>query len=98
MIYVLATMTAVPGKAAELIKGARAAIDATRKEDGCISYDYVQDTENPDILTVVERWTSRAALEAHLQMPHLATWRAARKGLVAQTKVEIIHADKVETI
>lgn len=97
MIYVLATMKTQPGKAAALIAGAAPCIAATRAEEGCISYDYVQDTSDPDTVIVVERWTSRETLEAHLHTPHLATWRIERKPLVASSKVEIIHAAKVET-
>jgi quinol monooxygenase YgiN len=96
MIYVLATIKAAPGKAAELIAAAQPCIAATRLEDGCISYDYVQDTANPDIVIVIERWTNRESLEAHLHTPHLKEWRED-KPLVSSTTVEIIHASRVET-
>ena len=98
MIYVLATIETKPGKAAELIAGARSCIDATRLEDGCISYDYVKDTDRPDTVMVVERWTSREALAAHMLMPHLQEWREKRKPLVLSAKVEIIYAAKVESL
>ncbi len=98
MIYVLATITTLSGQAAALIRGARACIDATRLEEGCISYDYVQDTEKPDVVVVIERWSSREALAAHLLVPHLAAWREARKPFVKATKVEIIHAGQVEVL
>ena len=97
MIYVIATIETQPGKAAQLIEGARTCIDATRREDGCISYDYVQDTEKPDTAIVVERWTTREALAAHMLTQHLKDWREQRKPLVRITKVEIIHAAQVET-
>ena len=98
MIYVIATIETQPGKAAQLIEGARNCIDATRGEEGCISYDYVQDTERPDTVLVVERWTTREALAAHMLTQHLKDWREARKPLVRNTKIEIIHAAKVETL
>ena len=98
MIYVLATIKALTGQTRALIAGARSCIDATRKEDGCLSYDYVQDTEDPDKLVVVERWSSRAALDAHLKTPHLADWRQVRKPLIESTRVEIIEPARVETL
>lgn len=98
MIYVIATIHTLPGKAAALILGAKPCIDATRREEGCISYDYVQDTERPDVVMVVERWSSREALAAHFLVPHLKAWREARKPLVKSTKVEIIGADQVEVL
>ena len=98
MIYVIATIETQPGKAAQLIEGARACIDATRCEAGCISYDYVQDTQKPDTVLVVERWTTREALAAHMLTQHLKDWREERKTLVRSTKVEVIHAAKVERL
>ena len=98
MIYVIATIETQPGKATKLIEDARNCIDATRLEVGCISYDYVQDTEKPDRVLVVERWTTRETLAAHMLTQHLKDWREQRKPLVRRTKVEIIHAAKVETL
>ena len=97
MIYVIATIVTQPGMATQLIDGARNCIDATRHEKGCISYDYVQDTEKPDTVLVVERWTTRDALAAHMLTQHLKVWREVRKPLVSSTKVEIIRAAQVET-
>ena len=97
MIYVIATIRAQPGKAAALIAGARSCIAATRKEDGCISYEYVQSTDDPDTLMVVERWTTRDALGAHLETQHLKTWREDRKPLVLSSKFEIIYSTNIET-
>ncbi len=98
MIYVIATIVTHPGNAAQLVDGARNCIDATRREAGCISYDYVQDTEKPNTVLVVERWTTREALAAHMLTQHLKDWREVRKPLVRSTKVEIIHATQVETL
>lgn len=98
MIYVIATIETQPGMAAQLIEGARTCIDATRREAGCISYDYVQDTQKPDTVLVVERWITRDALAAHMLMQHLKDWREVRKPLVLNTKVEVIHAAKIETL
>jgi quinol monooxygenase YgiN len=98
MIYVVATINTLPGQAPALISGARACIDAARLEEGCISYDYVQDVEKADVVMVIERWTSREALAAHMKVPHLAAWREARRPFVKSTKVEIIHAGEVEVL
>ncbi len=98
MIYVIATITAEPGKGTQLIKAARNCIDATRREDGCISYDYCQDTDNLDMIVVVERWSSREALGKHFVAPHMETWRTERQGLLKSAKVEVIHAGQVEVI
>lgn len=54
----------------------RAMMAASRAEPGCLAYAYAQDLEDPGLIHVIERWTSRAALAAHFATPHLARWRA----------------------
>ena len=47
------------------------AIPASRKEKGNLAYDLNRDTQDPSRYLVYERWKDLAALEAHLQTPHL---------------------------
>lgn len=49
---------------------------ASRAEDGCQTYSYAQDVEDPQLVHVFEVWRDRAAFEAHRQAPHLRDWRA----------------------
>ncbi len=51
-------------------------IEASRAEDGCISYSYAVDILEPDLVHVSERWESREALAAHTKTAHIAAWRA----------------------
>ena len=53
-----------------------AMIAASRAEAGCIDYAYAQDLSDPALVRVVERWVSKAALEAHFASAHLTAWRA----------------------
>lgn len=41
-------------------------VDQTRKEPGCLRYDLLRGTENPDIFVFVEAWQSKALWEAHM--------------------------------
>ena len=50
---------------------------ASQAESGCLDYNYAEDVAEPGLIHVFERWRSQAALEAHFQTPHMATWRAA---------------------
>ena len=45
-------------------------VEETRKEDGCISYELCQDEKDPSILTMIETWATREALEAHFESEH----------------------------
>lgn len=44
-------------------------IEQTKKEDGCIKYDIVQDTTNPGLLTMIENWDSLESLKKHGSNP-----------------------------
>lgn len=67
------------------LEAARAAmaevITQSRAEPGCISYDYAEDVLEPGLFRVSERWTSRAALDAHFASPHMARWKREREAL-----------------
>jgi quinol monooxygenase YgiN len=69
----------------ETLDAARAAmarvIAASRAEPGCRAYAYAEDLIEPGLLRVNEAWDSRAALDAHLAMPHMAQWRGEREAL-----------------
>ncbi|MEL6286182.1 MAG: putative quinol monooxygenase [Pseudomonadota bacterium] len=58
-------------------EAARAQIEASRAEGGCIDYTYAIDVLDPHIMRVLERWESWDALDAHFRMPHMADWRQA---------------------
>ena len=97
MIFVIATMQGRPEKREALLAGARIVIAATRKEEGCLSYDLHQSVSDPDCLVFVERWTTREALGAHFETPHLQVWRGVAGECIARpTKVEIISPANVE--
>ncbi len=97
MIYVVATLTTTPGGAEALRAPAAACIAETRKEKGCISYELFQSLGDPDTLVFVERWETRDDLTAHSKQPHLKVWREASGPHLVSRKIEIVHAEKVET-
>ena len=49
---------------------------ASRAEDGCITYSYAIDVEDPGLVRIFEIWRDQAALEAHARSAHMAEWRA----------------------
>lgn len=96
MIYVIAAMTLKPGTRDKVLAAAKPCIEATRKEVGCIFYDLNISTDNPDLLTFVERWETREHLTAHTKTDHLKAWRAASSAYVAGRVVEIITPASVD--
>lgn len=50
---------------------AKQLVELTNKNDaGCIHYELYQDTENPQILTMIEEWESSEALQNHMSAKH----------------------------
>ncbi len=99
MIFVIATVHVQADKRERYIEGAKACIAATRAEGGCISYDLMASTSDPNAFVFVERWTGREALGAHFEADHLKTWRKIAAECIARpTVVEIIFPDKIETL
>jgi quinol monooxygenase YgiN len=69
-IIVVATARARPGREEELKTVLLSLIAPTRREAGCLNYDMHISPDDPARFLFHENWTSRAALEAHLQTPH----------------------------
>jgi quinol monooxygenase YgiN len=66
-IRVLVPITALPGKGTELAKARAPRHAEARQEPGCEQFDLFANTENPDQLLLVERWTDEASLAAHAE-------------------------------
>jgi quinol monooxygenase YgiN len=71
MYTIIATLTARPEMREELASVLQALVAPTRAEAGCINYDFHVDAADPCVFVFYENWTDRAALDAHLAMPHL---------------------------
>jgi quinol monooxygenase YgiN len=67
-IKLLVSMTALPGRGAELAKLRAPRAAEVRQEPGCEQFDLFQNTENPDHLLLVERWTDETSLAAHSEL------------------------------
>ena len=72
MLKVVAKNYADPKHLDEILKLSRELVELTRGEPGCVSYGVYQDTEHPELLTMIEEWESREALETHLNSAHRA--------------------------
>ena len=68
---VIATCQARPGKEKELREVLTSLLAPTRKEAGCLNYDLHVSIQEPAKFLFHENWTNKAALDAHLQSPHI---------------------------
>jgi quinol monooxygenase YgiN len=99
MIYVLATIEIAAGKREKFLAEFKNNIPNVLAEDGCLEYVptidlptriSAQGDERTDVVTVVEKWDSLEALEAHLVAPHMIEYRAKVKDLVNGASLQIL--------
>ena len=70
-IRVVAREKIISGKRDEVIeKFLTEMVDTTRKEKGCISYDYHVDVDDADVFAMIETWETMEDLQAHLKSEH----------------------------
>lgn len=83
-ITIVANIQANPDKI-ELVKTElERLIPITRTEEGCLQYDLHQDNENPARFMFYENWESRELWQVHMNAPHLAAYKEATGGAVAE--------------
>ena len=81
-IRVVARFAAKPDRVQDVKRILSELVDPTRAEDGCITYELLQNTQDPTDFTFVEEWTSQAALDKHLTTEHIKRSRSQTEGLL----------------
>jgi len=65
---------------ASILDAGNEMVAATLKETGCIDYCFSIDIGNPCRIRLFEVWIDQAALDAHMQTPHMAKFMEAIMG------------------
>src|SRR5262245_15767402 len=98
MVHVIATITLNPGVRAAFLEVFRWLTPLVRAEAGCIEYQgtidvpttiAVQVPPREDVVVVVEKWESLAALYAHLTAPHMTEYRGKVKDYVKGVSLQV---------
>lgn len=99
MLHVVAMITTKPGQREAVLAAFQANVPAVRAEVGCLQYEPAVDVGDgfndlarigPDSFMVLEKWESRAALEAHAASTHMAAYAARVKDLVVSRSVYVL--------
>jgi quinol monooxygenase YgiN len=99
MIHVIAIITTKPGQRSAVLQLFQANVPAVLAERGCIAYEATIDAApglsfqtpfGPDAFVVVEKWESPEALQAHLASPHMATYGAKVRDMIAQRAIHVL--------
>jgi quinol monooxygenase YgiN len=75
MLIIVGTFRLPPENLASARSSMRTMVELSRREAGCLQYDYAEDVFDPGLIHVTERWADRQALEAHFASEHIRTWR-----------------------
>lgn len=78
--------------ASKYVEAAKALIDVTRAEAGCIKYGMGVDICDPTVVWIAEEWASQDALNDHLRADHIQAFLAQ----VAELEVLSLDATQYE--
>ncbi len=100
MIYVIATIEVKPGRREAFLAEFRKNMLNVHAEKGCIEYAPTVDLKTDikaqiplreDTVTVIEKWESPPALQAHLQTSHMREYRERVKDIVAGLTLQVLE-------
>jgi quinol monooxygenase YgiN len=101
MIHVVATMTAKPGRRAELLEHFLAVVPIVQTEDSCIEYRLIIDNDagldgaresvGADTCIVIEKWASVEALDAHGATDHMRKFGEAARDVIAKRVIHVMR-------
>jgi quinol monooxygenase YgiN len=97
MISVIATIETASGRRDDLLKVFEKLVPQVLAEEGCIEYATMIDlpcnltTVRANVVTMVEKWESLAALEAHLATPHMADFRVQTADMRLSLALQVLQ-------
>jgi quinol monooxygenase YgiN len=86
-VRLIVSITAAPGKGAELLQLYKARCVDIVKEPGCEQFEIFQSGVNPYKLVILERWQDQAALDVHSKV------NATRPPLPAELRVGVTERE-----
>ena len=99
MINVLASVNIKPGKRSEFIKLFKANVPNVLAEVGCIEYAPTIDVTpalprqivDDNMVTIIEKWESLEALQAHLVAPHMLAYKEQVTDIVEGATIKVLE-------
>lgn len=100
MVHVIATISARPGRRAQLLAEFHKLVPQVHAEAGCIEYGPAVDVDSgldaqqrvgDDSFLVIEKWESLQHLHDHLAAPHMGEYRERVKDLVSSVTLMVLQ-------
>ena len=86
MLLLKAHLTVDSGSRAEFLARLRDLTDASRTDDGCLSFEFYEDALSPGSFVVLEEWQDRESLDRHERTEHLATFKSAVGPMIVDSR------------
>ena len=85
----LVKYTVRPGSASDFVRAVEAsgALAAVRAEDGALIYRCYFDSEQPDVVLLVERWRTAECQQAHMKAQHMQRLKEIKDKFVLSTEL-----------
>ncbi|RMH03389.1 MAG: antibiotic biosynthesis monooxygenase [Planctomycetota bacterium] len=94
MHVIAAELRAAPGRREELLALCRRMLAPSRAEEGCLSYRFFVDPDDPERVLFFEEWRDRAAIDRHFATPHFRDFQARTADLIdAEPVLRIYRAE-----
>ena len=99
MIYVIATVELNPGGREKYLAEMKRVMPMVHKENGCLEYGPnvdvpmgipIQMPPRENVVTLVEKWESPEALQAHFNQPHFLEYRERVKDVMKSVSIQIL--------
>ena len=98
MIHVLASISIRSGQRERFLEVFKTLTPKVLQEKGCIEYNSAVDIDaklpiqllDENIVTIIEKWETLEALQAHLKVPHYLDYREKVKDLVDGRTLKVL--------
>jgi quinol monooxygenase YgiN len=96
MLQAIVTIVATPDKRSEILKSMRSTVGPTRVQQGCIECRVQIDAVDPEVLTLIQTWKTRADLERHVKSDVYRTVLAIMESSMNRPEVAFHTISKTE--
>ena len=67
--------------------------EASRREEGCVRFDVLQQADDPSRFTFIETFKSKEDGEKHLETSHFKKWLEEAPTLMVEERTRVIYND-----
>ena len=94
MIVLIANLKVAEGKGNDVIEAFKQVVPKIRQDPGTVSYNILQAADDPDKITVLEKYENLEALQYHGQTEHFREFGRSTRDLFAG-RAELLRYEEV---